>query len=114
MTMPSQHRQPDRSPRRPDAPADHLHELAEIERLLRVDTRAEDTIVDVGQNGARIHYRTRPYNEHARGSLTASVANEIAATGAWGLSTIHDPHRNEKGWTNSMLTVVYVPEEAGE
>lgn len=96
--------------RRADQPTAHLHELAHVERLLRADTRAGEPHVDVGPGGARISFRTAPFNSHTRGSLTASVVNEIAHTGAWGVSTIHDPHRDDDG-TTSMLTVVYVPEE---
>lgn len=100
-------------PRRADQPIDHLQELAAIERLLRRDTRAGESHVDVDSSGARIWFRTAPYNQHARGSLTASLANEIAATDAWGLSTIHDVQRVDDGArTQSLLTLVYVPEEA--
>lgn len=102
-------------PRRADLPTAHLHEVAAIERLLRRDTRCDDVRVGVDASGARIWYRTPPYNEHARGSLTAAVANEIAATAAWGLSTIHDPQRNvDRQATESLLTVLYVPEEADD
>lgn len=80
----------DTSPR-PDLPVDALQELAEVERLLRADTRNADPLVHVGMRGARISFRTAPYNEHTRGSLTASVVNEIAATSDWAVSTIHDP-----------------------
>lgn len=97
--------------RQVDLPIAHLHELAAIERLLRRDTRAFESHVDVGSSGARIWFRSPPYNPHARGSLTAALANEIAHTDAWGLSTIHDPQRVD-GETQSLLTVVYVPEEA--
>lgn len=106
----SAHVPADRPSRRADQPTDHLHELAHVERLLRADTRAGEPHVDVGPGGARITFRTAPYNSHTRGSLTATVCNEVAVTDAWGVATIHDPHRGDDG-TTSMLTVVYVPEE---
>lgn len=96
---------------RAQLPTDHLHELAAIERLLRRDTRAFESHVDVDTSGACIWFRTAPWNPHRRGNLTAAVANEIALTDAWGLSTVHDPQRVDEG-TQSLLTVVYVPEEA--
>lgn len=92
---------------RPDLPAGHLQEMARVERLLRDDERAEDPVARVGQQGAKVSWESWELNEHARGSLTATVANEIAATEAWGLSTIHDPVERD-GRVTSMLSVVYV------
>lgn len=93
-------------------PIGDLHELADVERLLRLDTRADDPTVQVGGSGARISWESWAPNEHARGSLTASVVNEIAATDAWGVATIHDPLEMGDRVT-SMLTVVYDPDEEG-
>lgn len=97
-----------------DLPVDHLHELAHIERLLRLDDRSLDPTVYISGDGVRISWDTYEHNSHARGSLTASVTNEIASTEAWGLSTVHDPQELDSGLVSSILTVLYVPEEAGE
>lgn len=97
---------------RTDATTDDLHALGHVERLLRADTRALDVDVRVGGNGhARLTWDTLRVNSHARGSLLASVVNELAATDAWGVSTIHDPHRHDDGRMESMLTVLNVDEE---
>lgn len=93
-------------------PTADLHELAAIERLLRRDTRCASPTVEVGTNGARIGWETAEYNAHARGSLTASVACEIAHSAAWGLSTVHDP-MDDDGTVQSLLTVVHAPEKSG-
>lgn len=106
----SAHVPPDRPPRRADQPTGDLHELAHVERLLRADERANQPVVDVGPGGARVSFRTAPFNSHTRGSITATVVNEIAHTSAWGVSTIHDPHETDVG-TTSMLTVVYLPDK---
>lgn len=94
-------------------PVGHLIELANIERLLRLDDRAIEPHVDVGNNGARISWNSLRHNSHARGSLTESVANEIASTEAWGLSTVHDPLQRD-GEVTSMLAVLYIPDEDSE
>jgi len=92
-------------------PAD-LHELAEIERLLRRDGRCENARVEIGPEGARIYYDTGRLNEHARGSLTASVAAEVVHSEGWGLATIHDPFGLDDGVNvESMLTVLHDPSE---
>ncbi|MFC6723638.1 hypothetical protein ACFQE1_04390 [Halobium palmae] len=106
------HRTVDRSRRRADQPTEHLQELAHVERLLRADTRATDPTVAVGPSAARISFESARHNAHARGSLTASVVNEIAHSEAWGVATVHDPHPDETG-VESMLTVVYAPEKQG-
>lgn len=106
--MSTTQRRTDRTARQP---TEHLHELAHVERLLRADTRPIDPIVRVDRSGARITFETWPINSHTRGSLTAAVVNEIAATDAWGVATIHDPHRGEEN-VQSMLTVVYDGEGA--
>lgn len=91
-----------------------LYELAEIERLLRRDTRATNVRVEIGTEGARIYYDTGRLNEHARGSLTASVAAEVVHSEAWGLATVHDPFELDDGVNvESMLTVLHDPEEVG-
>ena len=107
----SRHASASRPARRADQPTAHLHEFAHVERLLRADTRAGEPVVDVGPSGARLSFLTAEFNAHTRGSLTASVVNELAATDTWAVSTIHDPLQTDEGM-NSMLTVVYVPEEA--
>jgi hypothetical protein len=91
--------------RRTDPPIDHLHELADIERLLRADARATDPRVRVGDSGAGISWASWDLNEHARGSLTAAVCAEIAHSSSWGLATVHDPHDTDEG-TLSRLTLV--------
>ena len=99
--------------RRTDAPTDHLRELAEVERLLRKDTRATDPRVHVGGSGARISWTSWDLNEHARGSLTAAVCSEIALSSSWGLATVHDTHETDEG-TLSMLTLVRDPDKEAE
>jgi len=99
--------------RRTDATTDHLHELAEIERLLRADTRATDPLVHIGRSGARISWASWELNSHARGSLTAAVCSEVARSSSWGLSTVHDPHETDDG-TFSMLTLVYDPDKEAQ
>jgi len=95
------------------APVD-LHELADIERRLRRDTRTANPRVEIDREGARIYYDTGRLNEHARGSLTASVAAEVAHSEAWGLATIHDPFELDDGATvESMLTVLHDSSEGG-
>ena len=99
-----------------DAPtSEHLHELAEIERLLRADMLASDPRVHVGGSGARISWASSELNEHGRGSLTAAMCSEIALSSSWGLATVHDPLDSNEGVV-SMLTVVYDPDttEAGQ
>lgn len=93
-----------------DVPAEHLHELAHVERLLRADDRATEPVVTVTGNACRISWDSWSLNEHARGSLTASAAAQIAHTDAWGLSTIHDPFEHGDA-VESMLTVVYDPDD---
>lgn len=91
----------------------NLYELAEIERLLRQDTRTANVRVEIGSEGARIYYDTGRLNEHARGSLTASVAAEVVHSEAWGLATIHDPFELDDGANvESMLTVLHDSSEA--
>lgn len=106
-------RQPaaDRPDRRDDQPAEHLHGIAHVERLLRDDGRAAAPHVDIDASGARLSFRSAEFHPHARGSLTADVCSEIAATDAWGLATVHDPMVREDGSVISMLTVVYAPDE---
>lgn len=104
-------RAPGRS--RSDLPAEDLHELGEIERLLRRDTRSQAPTVEVGNNGARLSWETEELNAHARGSVTAAVASEVAHTDAWGLSTVHDPMEDGQAVV-SLLTLVYDPEEPVE
>lgn len=99
---------------RDDVDVDHLHELAHVERLLR-KTDVQDVLVQVGGSGARISFTTNPFDEHYRGSKKAALANELAATSAWGLATIHDDFEDaEGGKTDSMLTVLYDPEDEDE
>lgn len=86
-----------------------LHELADVERLLHLDTRAQDPTVQIGKHGARVSWDSWEHNSHSRGSLTASVVNEIAASDAWGVATIHDPLTRDDGLTQSMLSIVYIP-----
>jgi hypothetical protein len=89
-------------------PTAALHELAHVERLLRRDTRCENARIEVGREGARVYYDTGRLNEHARGSLTASVVSEIVHTDAWGLATVHDPFDlGDEINVETMLTVVY-------
>ena len=99
--------------RRTDATTDHLHELADIERLLRADARATDPHVRVGDSGAGISWASWDLNEHARGSLTAAVCSEIARSSSWGLATVHDPHETDEG-TLSRLTLVRDPDTEAE
>jgi hypothetical protein len=94
--------------RRTDPPTDHLHELAEIERLLRADARASDPRVRIGDSGAGISWASGSY-EHARGKLTAAVCAEIARSSRWSLATVHDPHETDEG-TLSRLTLVRDPD----
>lgn len=95
-----------------DYSVEELHELAEVERLLRLDSRAFEPKVDVGASAARISWESWTLNEHARGSLTASVVNELAATDAWGVATIHDPmERPDDDMVVSLLSVVHAPEK---
>jgi hypothetical protein len=96
--------------RRADLPTAALAEIAHVERLLRADARAVEPVVDVGDTGARLSFRTAEHNAHARGSLTADAVNEVVATDAWGVATIHDPVEREDGAVISTLTVVYAPE----
>jgi len=97
-----------------DAPTtDHLHELAEIERLLREDSRATDPRVHVDDSGARISWTSWELNKHARGSLSAAACSEIALSSAWGLATVHDPHDTDEG-TVSMLSLVHDPDKEAE
>jgi len=91
---------------RPKVPTADLHELAHVERLLRADGRADDPAVTVGSSGAKIRWDTWEPNEHARGSLTAAVATEVAGLATWGLATVHDP-LVEDDVATSLLTVVH-------
>jgi hypothetical protein len=95
--------------RRTDATTDHLHELADIERLLRADARATDPRVRIGDSGAGISWASAGVYEHARGSLTAAVCAEIARSSRWGLATVHDPHDIDEG-TLSRLTLIHDPD----
>ena len=99
--------------RRTDATTDHLHELADIERLLRADARATEPRVYVSGSGAHISWVSWDLNSHARGSLTASVCSEIARSSRWGLATVHDPQGTGEG-TLSRLTLVRDPDKEAE
>jgi hypothetical protein len=94
-----------RARRRPTS-VDALQELGDVERLLRLDTRAEDVTVRVSEDGARLSWRSWTYNQHARGSLTASAVSELAHSDSWGVSTIHDPQEVGDAVTVSTITVV--------
>lgn len=98
---------------RAELPVEHLHEMAEIERLLRRDTRSLEPHLIIGDTGTRITWESWCHNLHARGSVTATVANEIVHTEAWGLATIHDPteHGENGNRRLSRLSVVYDPPE---
>jgi len=83
--------------------------LAGVERLLHQDDHATGPAVTVGDNGAHVSWRSWELNEHARGSLTASVVNEFAATDGWRVATIHDPIEDSDNpeLVVSTLTAVY-------
>ena len=68
-----------------------IRAIAEIERKLR-GSSVYNVSVRFGGRGetARIGFDTFPRAEHFRGSISASVVGEIAAS-AWSVEHIHDP-----------------------
>jgi len=95
-----------------DLPVDDLQDLAKIERLLRRDTRAHNPRIDIGREGARIAFESSRLNQHARGSLTASVVSEVVHTAAWGLATVYDPFGvDDSPNVETMLMVLHDPPE---
>lgn len=81
------------------------HELALVERRLRMTDGVTAVVVNASQNSARLYFDSWSPNESTRGDAKAHVCQEIAASRHWELVTIHDDIEDDDGTMHAAITL---------